>query len=592
MVNRETRQKMHLNNKMNKSNFQIIQSASKSKMRNPIVFPKNQIKSLFTFLLILIISLLLPKNETRKVSCDEFNSCKITYDSGKEYIPSAFGVNLNFIYDKNLKKDSDLYDSQLNSTIAESMIYNTKLDPKVEMLFGSQTYQCADGLDECPGMCCKMGICSDPSNVCLRQKANRNLIFIITGSLFGLLIFAYWIVFFYLGVKYNSTFSDGSNIKELDMIYRKPFKKVVENMDGPPDTEFNPNANYESFAKKKHEEGDLDDLNTLNKDIFDENDLDNNNDNNIIGVNSKNNAKAKNRKEANKIQGTESFIKMNKAKLFANTPIEDLHGNQFGNNINYESENEIIEEDHNTNVLGSTNFDNPAVFSYNRIDESKATRVFGVNVKLDRYNNPLLKSTASIRNNNNISATMQPFTSEIIKEENIYNKISNEEEDRYEKENFQKLNNQMPEEAGKIKPHNSNSYNKNSIQAKENKKNEKDLDNNNNSFNRVSLDGESLKDKYDIFSSQNSFPSKSVNSKRRLIKRVTKSINEYPIGSFVSSHLEDEKENYNRKSKIDDDKDLQGNRNKSNEEKKKTNNYHVESNLCKGIYLFILFVCL
>lgn len=500
-----------------------------------------KLNRIYTFLLIISY---LTQIKTRKISCNELNFCKITYDSGTEYIPSAFGANSNFFQEKYVKANSEKNEDQITKTT--SSIFTTKFDPKVEMLFGSQNFQCADGLDECPGKCCKLGFCADPSNVCLRKKADRNLIFVITGSLFSVFVIAYWIVFFFLGIKYNSTFSDGSNIKELDMIYRKPFKKV-ENAEAPPDTEFNPNANYEQYVRKKEENGVIDDLNNINKNNENANENFNHHD-----------------KEVNKFSGNESFTKRNKAK-FANYAFDDdLDGNQFANN-NLHNENEIIEEDQNINVLGSHNFDNAAAaFSYNRFEETKSTRVFGANSNI--YN-PLLKSSSSYNFNNNYHNNANI----INKEENNYKIISNDEE-QCEKQDNQKLNKIIEEDGNNIKVKNANLI-QNSIKAFEDKMIEKDL----NIYNRISLDSESKRDNQnDIFSSQSSFPSKSVNSKRRLIKRLKISKNENPIGSVVSGTL-DEKENLNFKC----DKDLESNQKEINEGENFFDNYEVDNK--KGI---------
>ncbi len=214
----------------------------------------------------------------RKISCDQLGLCKITYNNNKEYTPNPFEVNLNLFEDKYIKEDNyqKLY---FNYSTVESVI-SVQPDPSVDFLFGSNKYQCADGLRECPEKCCKFGLCSDPSNVCLKHIYNRELIYAITGSIFGVFIIVYWIIYFYLGVNYNSNFSLGNNIKSLDMIYRKPFVREQEAVDKP-DTEFNPHANIEEYENrlktKEYRENMNNNMNNINYCNLDDQLVDNNN---------------------------------------------------------------------------------------------------------------------------------------------------------------------------------------------------------------------------------------------------------------------------------------------------------------------------
>lgn len=219
----------------NKNNTQII---------------KKLIFHIHLFTIILLITKI-PLASAREVTCDNLGICKIIYGPKEIYIPDSFTPNFYMDQDKYLKEESEnkLYYNDL----PEGSFIDEKFDNSVPFLTGSKKFQCADGLRECPGKCCRSGICSDPSNVCLNNIYTRNLIWIITGSLFAFLLIIYWIAFFYLGVKYNKMFLESKNIKNLDMIYRKPFKKIDRDEDFP-DTEFDPNLNYDKYKKENQEE--------------------------------------------------------------------------------------------------------------------------------------------------------------------------------------------------------------------------------------------------------------------------------------------------------------------------------------------------
>lgn len=240
-----------------------IHKECKEKRSRGISFRNSKIKPANTFL----ISFLILINQTclislREVSCEISGVCKISYLKNKQYIPVAFSVNYNFFQDKNLKESIKISSSN-NTNLATGSLYSNLFDPNIQLLVGSKKYQCADGLNECLQKCCKLGLCSDPSNVCLKHKMSRDIILIVTSSIFILLAIIYWIIFFYLGIKYNKQFLESKSIKNLDLIYRKPFKKISsndnddidkENLNDNPDIDFNPNMNYENFNKKKEDE--------------------------------------------------------------------------------------------------------------------------------------------------------------------------------------------------------------------------------------------------------------------------------------------------------------------------------------------------
>jgi hypothetical protein len=197
-------------------------------------------------------------------------------------------------------------------------------------------------------------------------------------------------------------------------------------------------------------------------------------------------------------------------------------------------------------VLGLHDFNNAALFSYNNFQESKLTTAFGVN--LNRYR-PLLKSAPgdnpNISGNNNIISEMK--ATEIINDDNNSNKIKKENRE-IKDEDYKRLY-QNVEFGNEIKTENI-------------------IDEN--------IDYEGKYDRYDIFSSQNSVPSKSVNSKRRLVKRIKTLKDKKPTMRPVLTNLE-EKENL----KIDSYKDLEINRCEFNQEEKNINK--IENKTEKGI---------
>jgi len=357
-------------------------------------------KKINIFLQIMIsYFLLIPMICSRNVSCDNIGICKITYSDAYEYIPKPFGINLNFFQDKYLKEDFQKY-VYLNNTVGSYFEYT--MDPNVEYLFGTNKYQCADGLDECPSKCCKQGICSDPSNVCLKYKNTRDLILIITGSLFLFFTIIYWIIFFYLGIKYNSGFSEGKNIKALDMIYRKPFKKL-ETQEAP-DTEFNPNVNYEEFIRKKGE----DEIENENPEIIENRKTYKNIENESVLINEENLKENQSNEEnfiKNKSVCIDDKILGGKFANFAVGSSMETRDNKImkseNENLNMKiNENEIIEEEKDLNLMNSHALNNALLFSYNRFEESKGTKIVDDNFNGNRNKNLLLESNASKSNLN------------------------------------------------------------------------------------------------------------------------------------------------------------------------------------------------
>ena len=71
-------------------------------------------------------------------------------------------------------------------------------------LSGRKGYECAGGLSECANSCCSdQGYCSDTLYSCGEKRDNKDLIYIITCSIFGAFTIFYWVTFFVLGCKYN-----------------------------------------------------------------------------------------------------------------------------------------------------------------------------------------------------------------------------------------------------------------------------------------------------------------------------------------------------------------------------------------------------
>jgi hypothetical protein len=88
---------------------------------------------------------------------------------------------------------------------------------KYGLLPESNIYECAGGLDECIGGCCKNGMCSDPRNTCVIYSNDINLIYLITGFLTFIIIFTYWTIFLAFGVIFNTK----PKTKKTDNIYSK-----------------------------------------------------------------------------------------------------------------------------------------------------------------------------------------------------------------------------------------------------------------------------------------------------------------------------------------------------------------------------------
>lgn len=68
---------------------------------------------------------------------------------------------------------------------------------------GSNSYVCADGVNECFDSCCNKGFCSDPSNICTSALKGSSAIIYSTCIAFFLLVCFYWIMFGCIGVRYS-----------------------------------------------------------------------------------------------------------------------------------------------------------------------------------------------------------------------------------------------------------------------------------------------------------------------------------------------------------------------------------------------------
>ena len=64
-------------------------------------------------------------------------------------------------------------------------------------------YECSGGLDECVNSCCLNGYCVKLQYICEVKKEQIGTIYILTTSMFALLIVIYWSMFFYIGYPYN-----------------------------------------------------------------------------------------------------------------------------------------------------------------------------------------------------------------------------------------------------------------------------------------------------------------------------------------------------------------------------------------------------
>ena len=207
------------------------------------------------------------------------------------------------------------------------------------------------------------------------------MIFIFVGGFFFIFTVGYWIIFFYLGVKYNSMFLQSKNIENLDKIYRMPFRKE-ENKENH-DTEFDPNLNYNNFNKKKEEEN-----NENNKNKIDEN----------VGMYREENNSEKNKDyEDNKISGK------NKENLTKYQQVDLVENNKSFDEINFKN-NKVDENTSNKEEKFAYNFlkegTNRAV-SPNKQNENNGN-VFNIfdqnNIKPKINRRKLIKKSSKIVN--------------------------------------------------------------------------------------------------------------------------------------------------------------------------------------------------
>jgi hypothetical protein len=136
-----------------------------------------------------------------QLECSDAGSCSITYSSNQKLMigPGIIPINPEkFIVP--FKVGTVSADPPSNINIAQ---YN-ELESMNSYLDGSN-YQCADGLGECKNACCYKGKCVDPSNVCREFSSLSHMIIILVTIAFGFLILIYWIAFYYLGVRHNTS---------------------------------------------------------------------------------------------------------------------------------------------------------------------------------------------------------------------------------------------------------------------------------------------------------------------------------------------------------------------------------------------------
>lgn len=149
--------------------------------------------------LLLIIFLFSPLLFQRTTKCDNLGKCEIITSTKIIITPEPNFFSLS----PSLLSSEPLFQSdQTDITILPQG------DLKGLSQFGplrksSIGYECSGGLSECVNSCCLNGFCVNLQYICQVKKEQIGTIYILTISMFALLIVIYWSMFFYIGYRYN-----------------------------------------------------------------------------------------------------------------------------------------------------------------------------------------------------------------------------------------------------------------------------------------------------------------------------------------------------------------------------------------------------
>lgn len=144
---------------------------------------------------------------------------------------------------------------QAKTKIETSMLNNTQfkqilsIDPfqnstQLQYITNSNTYVCADGLNECINSCCNKGMCNDPSNTCSLFEIIGDRSIYIPCIAYLIVVLVYWGIFVYLGIKYNKKSVTIVIDKDKDQCKKNDFEDVFNE-------DFGQNY-YPSYDYKRH----------------------------------------------------------------------------------------------------------------------------------------------------------------------------------------------------------------------------------------------------------------------------------------------------------------------------------------------------
>ena len=203
-----------------------------------------------TFKLIIIsIYLIFTKVSCWTVDCDKKGACYISVENINNSIYITPGI-IPYTTDKNsipMKNFTNISDDNWN--INPSQVgYSLK-----GILTGSKNCECAGGLGECVDGCCRLGMCSEPLNLCTIYLNDVKLVFLIIGFFYVIIFILYWGVFYAFGVIYNSKPKMKKEIIYIKMAPPKIFMTDLEKnaaSSEPEKFDINENAFTESNTRR------------------------------------------------------------------------------------------------------------------------------------------------------------------------------------------------------------------------------------------------------------------------------------------------------------------------------------------------------
>ena len=153
--------------------------------------------------LLLIIFFISPLLSQRTTKCDNLGKCEIITPMKIVITPEPNSFSLS----PSLLSSDPIYQSdQTDITILPQGDLKgfSEYGPLRKSSIG---YECSGGLSECVNSCCLNGFCVNLQYICQVKKDQIGTIYILTISMFALLIVIYWSMFFYIGYRYNKKYS-------------------------------------------------------------------------------------------------------------------------------------------------------------------------------------------------------------------------------------------------------------------------------------------------------------------------------------------------------------------------------------------------